>query len=141
MAAGIEIRVPFLDPDLVSLAASIPSHLKQHGATGKAVLKRAMEPRLPHDVIYRPKTGFGIPIESWLRTDLRDWAESLLSVQALQRSGVFEPAPVRAAWSKHLRGLENLQHPLWCVLMFQAWHAQWSAELSGSVDKPLMQAA
>ena len=141
MAVSLESRVPFLDHKLYEFAASLPMRFKIRGGVTKWLVREVLYRHVPRQLIERPKTGFGIPIESWLRTDLRDWAESLLSVQALQRSGVFEPAPVRAAWSKHLRGLENLQHPLWCVLMFQAWHAQWSAELSGSVDKPLMQAA
>ena len=71
MAAGVEVRVPFLDNDLVRLANALPPELKQRGAEGKWVLKKAMEPYLPHDVIYRPKTGFGAPLRHWLRHELR----------------------------------------------------------------------
>ena len=73
MAAGVEVRVPFLDNDLVQLANTLPPAFKQRGATGKWILKRAMEPYLPHNVIYRPKTGFGAPLRHWLRHELREW--------------------------------------------------------------------
>jgi asparagine synthase (glutamine-hydrolysing) len=71
MAVGVEVRVPFLDNDLVRLANALPPGLKQRGAEGKWVLKKAMEPYLPHDVIYRPKAGFGGSLRHWLRNELR----------------------------------------------------------------------
>jgi asparagine synthase (glutamine-hydrolysing) len=69
-----------------------------------------------------PKTGFGLPIGDWLRGPLRDWAESLLDVSSLTAHGFLDAAPIRAAWSAHLRGTRNLDRELWTVLMFQAWH-------------------
>lgn len=130
MAVGLEARVPFLDHGLYEFAASLPMHLKVRGGVTKWLLREVLYRHVPRELIDRPKTGFGIPIHAWLRHELRDWAESLLSREALLRSGLFEPEPVRAAWSRHLRGLDNLQHPLWCVLMFQAWHAEWASSLS-----------
>ena len=94
MAAGVEVRVPFLDNDLVRLANSLPPGLKQHGAEGKWVLKKAMEPYLPRDVIYRPKTGFGVPLRHWLRHELREWVGDILSAETLRRRGLFDPKTV-----------------------------------------------
>ena len=95
MAAGVEVRVPFLDLDLVEFAARIPSQYKQRGHEGKWVLKKAMEPYLPHDVIYRPKSGFGAPLRRWLRVELRDWLADTLSPERLRSRGLFEPLAVQ----------------------------------------------
>ena len=135
MAVSLEARVPFLDHGLYEFAASLPMHLKVREGTTKWLMRQVLYRHVPRELIDRPKVGFGIPIHTWLRHDLRDWAESLLSREALMRTGLFSPEPVRAAWVRHLKGLDNLQHPLWCVLMFQAWHEHWSAALS-STDLP-----
>ena len=95
MATGVEIRVPFLDKDLVDLATRLPEHMKQRGDTGKWILKKAMEPFLPADIIYRPKTGFGAPLRSWLQHQLRPLVEDLLSETSLTRRGLFDPAGVQ----------------------------------------------
>jgi asparagine synthase (glutamine-hydrolysing) len=94
MAAGVETRVPFLDLDLVELASRIPHRFKQRGRIGKWVLKKVMEPWLPRDVIYRPKTGFGAPLRSWLRGPLRPMLHELLGSRSLRARGLFEPAAV-----------------------------------------------
>jgi asparagine synthase (glutamine-hydrolysing) len=96
MAAGVEVRVPFLDNELVTLANALPPGLKQRGAEGKWVLKKAMEPYLPRDVIYRPKTGFGAPLRHWLRHELREWVGDVLSADTLRRRGLFDPKAVAA---------------------------------------------
>ena len=70
MAAGVEVRVPFMDPDLMDFAARVPSRFKQRGRKGKQVLKKSMEPYLPHDMIYRPKSGFSVPLRRWIRREL-----------------------------------------------------------------------
>ncbi|HVO47313.1 MAG TPA: asparagine synthase (glutamine-hydrolyzing), partial [Steroidobacteraceae bacterium] len=95
MAAGVEVRVPLLDLDLVELATRIPANFKQRGRTGKAIFKRAMEGILPREVIYRPKTGFGAPLRRWLRAELREMVDDTLSAAALRRRGFFDPAAVR----------------------------------------------
>ena len=130
MAVSLEARVPFLDHGLYEFAASLPMHLKVRGGVTKWLMRQVLYRHVPRQLTDRPKAGFGIPIHTWLRHDLRDWAESLLSPEALQRTALFESGPVRTAWDRHLKGLDNLQHPLWCVLMFQAWHDQWHSALS-----------
>ena len=135
MAASLEARVPFLDHGLYEFAAALPIHFKLRGGVTKWLVRQVLYRHVPRALIDRPKAGFGIPIHAWLRHELRDWAESLLSREALQRTGLFSPEPVRAAWNRHLKDLDNLQHPLWCVLMFQAWHAEWAASLSADAPR------
>jgi asparagine synthase (glutamine-hydrolysing) len=79
---------------------------------------------VPPALIERPKMGFGIPLDSWLRGPLRGWAEELLDEQRLRREGFFHAPPIRAKWAEHLSGRRNWAYALWTVLMFQAWLAQ-----------------
>lgn len=95
MAAGVEVRVPLLDQPLVDLAARIPSHFKQRGRTGKAILKKAAEPFLPWDVVYRPKSGFGAPLRRWVRDELRDVVDDVLSPRVVKHRGLFDPGAVQ----------------------------------------------
>lgn len=94
MAAGVEVRVPFLDNHLVWLANALPSHYKQNGREGKWILKKAMEPYLPQNVIYRPKTGFGAPLRHWLRHELRELVDDMLSATTLRKRGLFDATVV-----------------------------------------------
>lgn len=127
MAASIEGRIPFLDHELYALAAALPAKMKVRDGQTKWVVREALYRHVPRILVDRAKTGFGVPIHSWLRNELRDWAESLLSEGELTRVGMFDPKPVRRAWRLHLSGRQNLQHPLWCVLMYQAWHRRWAS--------------
>jgi asparagine synthase (glutamine-hydrolysing) len=95
MASGVEVRVPLLDPDLVTLAARLPLGLKQRGSTGKWILRKAMEPILPREVLWRDKAGFGAPLRHWVRGPLRPVVEEVLSERSLARRGLFDPAGVR----------------------------------------------
>jgi asparagine synthase (glutamine-hydrolysing) len=90
----------------------------------KWALKRVLERYLPRSMINRPKMGFGVPIEHWLRGPLREWAEDLLDPASLKADGLFQVDVVRNYWRRHLAG-ETWQYVLWCVLMFQAWKRRW----------------
>jgi asparagine synthase (glutamine-hydrolysing) len=126
MAVSLEARVPFLDHEVVELAWRMPHDWKVRHGQGKWVLREVLAKHVPRTLFERPKMGFGIPIDSWLRGPLRDWAENLLSEARLRDAGYFDPAPVRAAWHAHLSGGQNLQYLLWSVLMFEAWRERWA---------------
>ena len=124
MGVSLETRSPFLDHRIVEMAWQLPSHLKiQHGK-GKWILRQILHHYVPETLIERPKQVFGVPLDSWLRTSLRDWGQHLLDPNRLQQEGFFDPAPIQQKWREHLAGTHNWQHQLWDVLMFQAWHAQ-----------------
>lgn len=121
MAVSLESRIPFLDPEVTALAARIAPSLKFANGGGKAILKQLLYRHVPRELVDRPKAGFAVPVGTWLKGPLRDWAEALLSEQALGQDGMFDPAVVRQRWQRHLAGREDATQPLWSVLMFQAW--------------------
>lgn len=121
MAAGVEIRVPFLDHRLVEWAARVPADLKLSGNSTKDVLRRAMEPYLPHDVIYRPKTGFGVPLRSWLKREMRDLLEDVLSPRAVRDRGMFDPAAVEALKASNFDGRVDASYSLLALMMIELW--------------------
>lgn len=121
MSAGVETRVPFLDIDLVEFAARIPAKYKQRGRTGKWVLKRAMEPYLPRDVIYRPKTGFGAPLRRWIRNELRPLVNEVLSAESLRRRGLFDPKAVRKLISDNELGVVDGAYLLLALISVEIW--------------------
>jgi asparagine synthase (glutamine-hydrolysing) len=123
MSVGLEVRAPLLDHRVAEFAWSLPLSMKIRGGEGKWLLRRLLDSYVPRNLIERPKRGFGVPIDSWLRGPLRDWAEALLNEDRLQREGFFNPKPIRDAWTTHLSERRNLQHQLWAVLMFQSWLA------------------
>lgn len=121
MSLSLETRVPFLDHRLVEFAWRLPLSLKIQNRQGKHLLRQVLYDHVPKSMIERPKMGFGIPLDSWLRGPLREWAESLLNERRLIQEGFFNPIPIRNKWQEHLSGQRNWQYHLWGVLMFQAW--------------------
>ncbi|MHB1543528.1 MAG: asparagine synthase (glutamine-hydrolyzing) [Gammaproteobacteria bacterium] len=121
MAAGVEIRVPFLDPQVVDFAAHLPARWKQHGRVGKWILKQAMEPYLPRDVINRPKTGFGAPLRRWMRKDLHEYLTDLLSMESLGRRGLFEPMAVHRLIADNDAGRRDAAYLLFSLLSIEIW--------------------
>jgi asparagine synthase (glutamine-hydrolysing) len=121
MAVSLETRVPMLDHRVIEFAWSLPLNLRVHNGSGKWLLKELLSRYVPGTLTDRPKMGFGIPIDGWLRGPLRDWAESLLDESRLRSEGFLYPGPIREKWLEHVSGRRNWAYHLWDVIMFQSW--------------------
>jgi asparagine synthase (glutamine-hydrolysing) len=129
MAVSLETRAPLLDHRLIEWSWRLPLALKRRNRTGKWMLRQLLYRYVPASLVERPKMGFGVPIDSWLRGPLRDWAWSLIEPARLKREGVLQPEPIERLWHDHQSGRRNHQYRLWVALMFQAWREEWSVTI------------
>ena len=121
MGVSLETRMPLLDHRVVEFAWSLPLSMKIDGSEGKKLLRQLLYRYVPRELIDRPKMGFGVPIDSWLRGPLRDWAESLIDPRRLTQEGYFSKEIIRTTWQEHLSGQRNWSYQIWTILMFQLW--------------------
>ena len=120
MAFSLEARIPYLDHRVVEFAWRLPLEMKIRAKQGKWILRNLLQRYVPAGLIERPKMGFGIPLDTWLRGPLRKWAESLLEPGALDQR-LFQATPIRQMWNEHLSGRGAWQYHIWDILMFQLW--------------------
>ena len=121
MAVSVEARAPFMDYRVVEFAFTLPPDLKVRGETGKYILRRVLHRHVPEALYQRPKMGFHLPLSTWLRGPLREWAEDLLDPSCIRQEGLLDPDPIRVKWHEHLTGRRDRADHLWPVLMFRSW--------------------
>jgi asparagine synthase (glutamine-hydrolysing) len=124
MANSLETRIPLLDHRIYEFASTLPYHYKIRNGTSKWILRELLYRHVPKQLIERPKMGFGIPIDYWLRTSLKDWAENYLSVSRLKNENYFNYEEIRIKWEEHISGKRNWGLHLWTILMFESWLEQ-----------------
>ena len=137
MAVGLELRSPLLDRQVADFAWRLPSDYLLDAKGGKRVLRGVLARHVPPALTERPKRGFGVPIGTWLRGPLRDWAEALLDPRRLEDGGLLDPETVRGLWHQHLTRWRDRKEVLWSLLMFQAWWETWQSAEPSIGSEPL----
>ena len=132
MAVGLETRAPFLDHRVTAFAASLPMAEKISNGTSKVALRNILYRHVPRNLIERPKAGFAVPLAGWFREDMRDLMEDVFSEDSLSKSGFFNAAPIRQAWTDHREGKANNQYRLWNIFVFQQWFDHWNQYCNGA---------
>jgi asparagine synthase (glutamine-hydrolysing) len=127
MACALEARAPFLDYTFVEFANSLPPNLKLRGLKTKYILKRALQGKLPPNILTRPKKGFGIPVAKWFRHDLRELVLDTFSESRVRQQGLFNPRTISRLLEEHLRGRKDHRKQLWTLFMFQLWFDRYAA--------------
>ncbi|MCC1498386.1 asparagine synthetase B, partial [Alcanivorax sp. 1008] len=130
MASSLEVRVPFLDPQVFHAAWRIPVETRLNNGQGKWVLRQLLYRHVPRELIDRPKMGFAVPLDAWLRGPLRDWAEELLSTASLNQMPMLDARRVQQLWRTHLKGQGHHAQQLWTVLQLLAWQRRWRPRLA-----------
>ena len=125
MSVALEVRVPLLDHRIVEFTAKLPEHLKYQNGTGKYLLQKLLARYLPRQLFERPKMGFGVPLDRWLRHELKELLTDYLSYDRLKQEGVFNPSEVERKIKAHLTGQANEQYRLWALLMWEMWREKW----------------
>jgi len=125
MAVSLEARVPLLDHRVVEFAWRLPLSMKARQNETKWALRRVLYRYVPRELIERPKMGFGVPLDAWLRGPLREWAEALLEQRRLRALGLLDADRIREAWRLYIAGRQGSAADFWSILMFQAWHERW----------------
>jgi asparagine synthase (glutamine-hydrolysing) len=127
MAVSLEVRAPILDHRVVEFSWRLPRAFKLRGNVSKWILREVLYRRVPKEILDRPKMGFSVPIDRWLRGPLRPWAEDLLSAGELRKGGLLNPTAITHAWKDLQEDRRQAGAALWAVIMFQAWRARWAA--------------
>lgn len=125
MAVGLEVRAPFLDPDFIEFAVSVPARLKLKGFNTKYIAKKAMAPLLPREILRKAKHGFAVPVGSWFRNELRELIEDNLNEKRIKEGGIFEFEYIKHILNSHLSGKVDFSRELWSLLAFQLWRRIW----------------
>lgn len=125
MACSLELRTPFLDHRLVEFTAGLAASLKLRRFRLKYLFKKAVEPWLPHEIVYRQKRGFSVPIADWMREELRPLMDETLNAEKLKQQGLFDPLVVRRLLEEHWSGRADHRKPLWALLSFELWYERW----------------
>ena len=125
MAVGLEVRAPFLDYTLVDFINSLPTEYKLRGFKTKYLFKELMKNKLPQNIVYRPKKGFGLPIAKWLKNDLKVFVLDSFSESKIKREGIFNFNYIKNLLQEHFSGQKDNRKVLWTLLIFEIWLEKW----------------